>query len=146
LAPERAVVLVEQVASALDAAHKAGLVHRDVKPGNILVGELDGREHAYVCDFGLARHVASVGSLTGQRGFVGASDYVAPEQIEGAPVDARADVYSLGCVLYECLAGIRPFDRDSELSVVFAHLNEPPPTLTDVRPDLPAAFDEVIAT
>ena len=103
-------------------------------------------EHAYVCDFGLARHVSSVSSLTGDRGFVGTIDYVPPEQIEGGTVDARADVYSLGCVLYECLAGVRPFDRDSELSVVFAHLNEPPPQLTDVRPELPAAFDDVFAT
>jgi ABC-type transport system substrate-binding protein len=146
LEPERAVELVEQVADALDAAHKVGLVHRDVKPGNILVRSEEGHDHAYVCDFGLARHVSSVSSLTGDRGFVGTIDYVPPEQIEGGSVDARADVYSLGCVLYECLAGVRPFDRDSELSVVFAHLNEPPPKLTDVRPDLPAAFDEVFAT
>ena len=144
LDPERAVALVEQVASALDQAHGKGLVHRDVKPGNILVS--GDPEHAYVCDFGLARHVASVSSLTGERGFVGTIDYVPPEQIEGSTVDARADVYSLGCVLYECLAGLRPFERDSELSVVFAHLNEDPPRPTDARPDLPAAFDEVIAT
>jgi tRNA A-37 threonylcarbamoyl transferase component Bud32 len=146
LDPERAVGLVEQAAEALDTAHAAGLVHRDVKPGNILVGSDADGEHAYVCDFGLARHVSSVSSLTGDRGFVGTIDYVPPEQIEGSTVDARADVYSLGCVLYECLAGVRPYDRDSELSVVFAHLNEPPPKLTDVRPDLPAAFDEVFAT
>ena len=146
LDPERAVGLVEQAASALDVAHAAGLVHRDVKPGNILVGSDPDGEHVYVCDFGLARHVSSVSSLTGERGFVGTIDYVPPEQIEGATVDARADVYSLGCVLYECLAGVRPYDRDSELSVVFAHLNEPPPKLTDVQPDLPAAFDEVVAT
>jgi serine/threonine protein kinase len=146
LDPERAVRLVEQAAGALDAAHAAGLVHRDVKPGNILVGSGTVGEHGYVCDFGLARHVSSVSSLTGDRGFVGTIDYVPPEQIEGGAVDARADVYSLGCVLYECLAGVRPYDRDSELSVVFAHLNEPPPKLTDVRPDLPAAFDDVFAT
>ncbi|MEP6813264.1 MAG: serine/threonine-protein kinase [Actinomycetota bacterium] len=146
LDPERAVGLVEQVAGALDAAHAAGLVHRDVKPGNILVGSATEGEHAYVCDFGLARHVSSASSLTGDRGFVGTIDYVPPEQIEGTTIDARADVYSLGCVLYECLAGARPFERDSELSVVFAHLNEPPPKLTDARPDLPAAFDEVFAT
>jgi serine/threonine-protein kinase len=140
---ERAVDLVAQVAGALDAAHAAGLVHRDVKPGNILVR--DGGE-AFLCDFGLARHVSSVSSLTGDRGFVGTIDYVSPEQIEGIAVDGRTDLYSLGCVLYECLAGVRPYDRDSELSVVFAHLNEPPPKLTDVRPDLPAAFDDVFAT
>ena len=146
LDPERAVGLVEQAADALDAAHAAGLVHRDVKPGNILVHAGSEGEHAYVCDFGLARHAASVSSLTGDRGFVGTIDYVPPEQIEGGRVDARADVYSLGCVLYECLAGVRPFERDSELAVVFAHLNEPPPKLTDVRPELPRAFDEVFAT
>ena len=142
LDPERTVALLEQVAAALDAAHAAGLVHRDVKPGNILV---DG-DRAYVCDFGLARHVAAMSSLTGDRGFVGTIDYVSPEQIEGTAVDARTDVYSLGCVLYECLVGMRPYDRDSELSVVFAHLNEPPPKPTDVRPELPAAFDDVVAT
>ena len=140
--PGRAVGLVEQAAGALDAAHAAGLVHRDVKPGNILV---DG-ERAFVCDFGLARHVTSVSSLTGDRGFVGTIDYVPPEQIEGLPVDARADVYSLGCVLYECLTGLRPFERDSELATVFAHLNEPPPRPSEVRSELPAAFDEVVAT
>ena len=144
--PERAVALVEQVAGALDAAHAAGLVHRDVKPGNILVATAEDGEHAYVCDFGLARHVSSVSSLTGDRGFVGTIDYVPPEQIEGGTIDGRADVYSLGCVLYECLTGVRPYDRDSELSVVFAHLNEPPPRVTDVRPELPAAFDDVLAT
>jgi serine/threonine protein kinase len=146
LAPERTIALLAQVASALDAAHAEGLVHRDVKPGNILVAtEADG-EHAYVCDFGLARHVSSVSSLTGERGFVGTIDYVPPEQIEGGTIDARADVYSLGCVLFQCLAGERPFDRESELSVVFAHLNEPPPRLTDLRPELPEAFDDVFAT
>src|SRR4051794_13800655 len=145
LAPEAAVDLVGQAAAALDAAHAAGLVHRDVKPGNILVRPGERRDQAYVCDFGLARHVSSVSSLTGDRGFVGTIDYVPPEQIEGGSIDGRADVYSLGCVLYECLAGARPFDRDSEVAVVFAHLNEPPPRLTDLRPELPEAFDTVFA-
>src|SRR6185437_467493 len=144
--PQRALHLISQVARALDAAHAAGLVHRDVKPGNILVADDSEREHAYVCDFGLARHVSSVSSLTGERGFVGTIDYVPPEQIEGGTIDGRADVYSLGCVLYECLAGARPFDRESELSVVFAHLNEPPPRLSDLRPELPEAFDGVFTT
>jgi len=98
LEPERAVEIIGQIADALDTAHRAGLVHRDVKPGNILIGP-DGA--AYVCDFGLARHVTSVSSLTGDRGFVGTIDYVPPEQIEGTRIDARADVYSLGCVLFE---------------------------------------------
>ncbi len=143
---QRAVDLIAEVADALDAAHAVGLVHRDVKPGNILVAEDDSGARAYVCDFGLARHVSSVSSLTGDRGFVGTIDYVPPEQIEGRQLDGRADVYSLGCVLYQCLTGTRPFDRESELAVVFAHLNEPQPRLSDVRPDLPAAFDTVVAT
>jgi serine/threonine protein kinase/ABC-type transport system substrate-binding protein len=141
---ERALDLLAQVAVALDAAHAKGLVHRDVKPGNILLDKQ--ARHAYVCDFGLARHVSSVSSLTGDRGFVGTIDYVPPEQVEGGAIDGRADVYSLACVLFECLAGARPFERDSELAVVFAHLNEPPPRLSDARPDLPRAFDEVFAT
>ena len=144
LAPEQAVRIARQVGDALDAAHAAGLVHRDVKPGNILVADDGGR--AYVCDFGLARHVSSVGSLTSDRGFVGTVDYVAPEQIRGELVDGRADVYSLGCVLFECLAGEKPFVRESELAVVFAQLNEPPPRVSDARPELPAALDRVIAT
>ena len=146
LTPERALALLSQAADALDAAHRAGLVHRDVKPGNILVAPDADGETAYVCDFGLARHVSSVSSLTGDRGFVGTIDYVPPEQIEGGSIDGRADVYALGCVLFECLAGQRPYARDSELSVVFAHLNEPPPLLTDFRPELPQAFDGVFQT
>jgi len=146
LEPRRAIELIEQVADAVDAAHAAGLVHRDVKPGNILIAAEAEGEHAYVCDFGLARHVSSVSSLTSERGFIGTIDYVPPEQIEGGPIDGRADVYSLGCVLYECLAGVRPFERESELSVVFAHLNEPPPRLSDLRPELPDAFNGVFAS
>jgi tRNA A-37 threonylcarbamoyl transferase component Bud32 len=146
LKPVRALELLGQVAEALDTAHAADLVHRDVKPANILVSGGPNGERACVCDFGLARRASSVGSLTGERGFVGTIDYVPPEQIEGAPVDGRTDVYSLGCVLFECLAGQRPFERESELAVVFAHLNEPPPRLSDVRPDLPNAFDDVFAS
>jgi ABC-type transport system substrate-binding protein/tRNA A-37 threonylcarbamoyl transferase component Bud32 len=146
LEPDRALRLIEQVAGALDVAHEAGLVHRDVKPGNVLVASFDKGEQAYVCDFGLARHVSSVSSLTSESGFVGTIDYVPPEQIEGGTIDGRADVYSLGCVLYECLAGVGPFDRESELSVLFAHLNDPPPRITELRPELPAAFDTVFET
>jgi tRNA A-37 threonylcarbamoyl transferase component Bud32 len=143
LEPERALGLVAQVAEALDAAHASGLVHRDVKPGNILVATEGDREHAYLCDFGLARHVSSPSSLTGARGFVGTIDYVPPEQIEGGTIDRRSDVYSLGCVLFECLAGERPFERESELAVVFAHLNEPPPRLSQLRSGVPEALDRV---
>jgi serine/threonine-protein kinase len=143
LDPERAIGLLSQVAEALNAAHAAGLVHRDVKPANILIREEPDGEHAYVCDFGLARHLSSASSLTTDRGLVGTIDYIPPEQIEGGDIDGRADVYSLACVLFECLAGRRPFDRESELSVVFAHLNEPPPRLSDLRPELSSAFDDV---
>ena len=146
LEPERSLGLLAQVAGALDAAHATGLVHRDVKPGNILVRQGPEGEQAYVCDFGLARHVTSVSSLTGDRGFVGTIDYVPPEQIEGGRIDRRADIYSLGCVMYECLTGERPYERESELAVVFAHLNEPPPRISDVRPELPLEFNNVFDT
>ncbi|MBA3245376.1 MAG: serine/threonine protein kinase, partial [Actinobacteria bacterium] len=144
--PVRTFDLIAQVADALDAAHAAGLVHRDVKPANILVADTADGEHAYVCDFGLARHVSSVSSLTGDRGFVGTLDYVPPEQIAGRQIDGRADVYSLGCVLYECLTGERPFTRESELALVYAHLNDAPPLLTDLRPELPEGLNGAIAT
>jgi serine/threonine protein kinase len=142
---KRALDLVAQVADALDAAHRAGLVHRDIKPANVLVTGARGDERALVCDFGLARHVSSVASLTADHGFVGTIDYVPPEQIEGGTVDRRADIYSLGCVLYECLTGTKPFDRESELAIVFAHLNDPPPRATEHRRELPEAFDELFA-
>ena len=140
--PERAVALIEDVAAGLDEAHAAGLIHRDVKPANILVAG----DRARLCDFGLAKHTARAESLTGERMLVGTLAYIAPEQIEGAGVDARADVYALGCVLYECLTGEPPFDRDSEMAVLYAHLNEPPPRPGARRPELPAAFDDVVAT
>jgi hypothetical protein len=143
---ERALHLLAQVADALDAAHAAGLVHRDVKPGNVLVTPGTDGEQAYICDFGLARHVSTASSLTTDRGLVGTIDYIPPEQIEGASVDGRADVYSLGCMLFECLTGARPFERESDLSVVFAHLNEPPPRVSELRPDLPRTLDGVVAT
>jgi serine/threonine protein kinase len=146
LEPARAIALVGQVAEALDAAHRAGLVHRDVKPGNILLDQRADGEQAFICDFGLARHVSSVSSLTGDRGFVGTIDYVPPEQIEGRALDGRADVYSLGCVLYECLAGRRPFARESELSVVFAHLHDAPASISGIRRELPTPFDDVFTT
>ena len=143
-----AIGIVAQVASALDAAHARGLVHRDVKPSNVLLGtgaRPDGSDHVYLADFGLTTRV-SEGTGIGDRGhLLGTIDYVAPEQIAGEEIDGRADVYSLGCVLYECFLGQAPFRNDSDLAVVFAHLEEEPPTPSAQRPELPAALDGVIA-
>ena len=137
---EQVLVLLQQVAAALDAAHAKGLLHRDVKPGNILV---DG-DRAWLADFGLAKHASTVNSLSRDNSFAGTVDYIAPEQIQGADVDSRADVYALGCVLFQALAGRPPFQRDNDLAVVFAHLREPPPALSLLRPDLPQSLDRVI--
>ena len=120
--------VAEQIGGALDAAHAAGLVHRDVKPANILLAE--GGEHAYLCDFGQAKRTNSQ-AVTRVGFFLGTVDYSAPEQIQGLPLDGRADVYSLGCVLFHCLAGRPPFQRDSELAVLNAHLHDAPPVLSD---------------
>jgi class 3 adenylate cyclase/ABC-type branched-subunit amino acid transport system substrate-binding protein len=139
---DRVVDIVRQVAEALDAAHEAGLVHRDVKPGNIMV---DNAGRAYLCDFGLAKHSSTVNSLTRESAFVGTIDYIAPEQIQGGSVDGRADEYALGCVLYESLTGCPPFHRDSDLAVVFAHLKEPPPLPTALRPELADGIDAVVS-
>jgi serine/threonine protein kinase len=146
LAPRRAASLISQVASALDAAHAAGLVHRDVKPGNVLVdARRGGPEHAYLTDFGIARAMMSAGSLTLAGQFLGTPDYAAPEQINGQPVDGRADQYALACVAYEALSGTVPFRRDSAWSVLYAHLNEPPPTIPPSA-GLPPAVHEVLVT
>lgn len=145
LDPERALGIIAQVASALDAAHAQGLVHRDVKPANILVAKHDGGEHVYLCDFGLAKHASTVSSLTGDRAVVGTVDYLAPEQIGSKPVDGRIDVYGLGCVLYECLTGEPPFKRDNELASLLAHVNDPPPKPSERIAELSEAFDDVIA-
>ncbi len=134
--------IVDQVASALDAAHARGLVHRDVKPANVL---LTPDDHAYVSDFGLTKRAVSVSGLTETGQLIGTIDYVAPEQIKGDPVDQRADVYSLGCLLFECLAGHAPYPRDIEVGVLWAHVETPPPSLTEERPDLPSEVDDVLA-
>ncbi|MFD7321739.1 serine/threonine-protein kinase [Streptomyces sp. NPDC059875] len=137
-----------QVASALDAAHAHDLVHRDVKPGNILVAEgtdRDHPEHVYLTDFGLTKKSLSLTGLTTVGQFVGTLDYVAPEQISGKPVDGRCDVYSLACVVYETLAGVPPFRRDDDMALLWAHQYDPPPPLSSERPELPAAGDDVLA-
>jgi serine/threonine-protein kinase len=135
--------LIEQVSSALDAAHAHGLVHRDVKPANILVEE--GSDRVYLTDFGIAKQTIARG-LTSTGHFLGTVDYAAPEQIEGRAVDARTDVYALGCVLFECLTGSPPYAQGSEHAVLQAHLVEPPPSITRARPELPQSFDRVIST
>jgi serine/threonine protein kinase len=137
-----------QVASALDAAHAHDLVHRDVKPGNILVAEgtdSDHPEHVYLTDFGLTKKSLSLTGFTSVGQFVGTLDYVAPEQVSGRPVDGRCDVYSLGCVVYETLSGVPPFRRDDDMALLWAHQYDPPPPLTEERPDLPADLDDVLA-
>jgi hypothetical protein len=144
LDPFRALALLDRVAAALDAAHRAGLVHRDVKPHNMLVGGTPGAEEIYLTDFGLTKNTHRKTRLTRVGHFVGTIDYVSPEQIEGKSVDARTDVYSLGCVLYECLTGRLPFDRETETAIMMAHLEESPPSATSVRPDLPLGIDSVI--
>ncbi|UYQ60469.1 serine/threonine-protein kinase [Streptomyces peucetius] len=140
--------IAAQVASALDAAHAHDLVHRDVKPGNILVAEgtdSDHPEHVYLTDFGLTKKSLSLTGFTTVGQFVGTLDYVAPEQISGRPVDGRCDVYSLGCVVFETLAGGPPFRRDDDMALLWAHQFDPAPPLTVHRPDLPAGVDAVMA-
>jgi serine/threonine protein kinase len=134
---------IEQLAGALDHAHEQGLVHRDVKPANILIAKPSDR--VFLTDFGVVKQASTQG-LTKTGYFLGTFEYAAPEQIEGKPVDARTDVYALGCVLYECLSGEPPFNAETEGSVIHAHLVDPPPKLTAKRPDLPSAINHVIAT
>ncbi|AUY53901.1 serine/threonine-protein kinase [Streptomyces sp. CB01881] len=147
-AAERAARLALQIASALDAAHDRDLVHRDVKPGNVLVAagtDSEHPEHLYLADFGLTKKSLSLSGLTSVGQIVGTLDYAAPEQISGRPLDGRCDQYGLGCVVFEMLAGAPPFRRESDLALLWAHLNDPPPTLRDHRPDLSAAVDAVVA-
>jgi YVTN family beta-propeller protein len=145
LDPGRVVALVEQAASALDAAHEQGLVHRDVKPSNMLIARSGGREHCYLADFGLTKRTGSISGLTATRQVVGTLNYIAPEQIRGGETDARADVYSLACVLHECLTAEPPFERATDVAVLWAHVHEEPPLITSRRPELPKAVDPVLA-
>jgi YVTN family beta-propeller protein len=142
LDPARAAQIVAQVGSALDAAHARGIVHRDVKPANVLLGAND---HAYLTDFGLTKRVTSHTGSTREGGWVGTLGYVAPEQIRGERLDARADVYALGCVLYHSLAGVPPYQRESDEATLWAHLNDDPPSVHDRAPEVPESFDAVLA-
>jgi serine/threonine protein kinase len=142
LHPAWAALVVEQVGSALDAAHARGLIHRDVKPANILLEERDGEVHAYLADFGLSKHVSSLSGLTRTGMWVGTIDYAAPEQIQAQGVGPPADIYALGCVLYEMLTGEVPLPRARELDKITAHAVESPPPLPG---PLPSALGAVIA-
>lgn len=145
LEPLRAIRLVDQMAEALDAAHARGLVHRDVKPANALVTPSRGREHVYLTDFGLTKETGSDAGLTRTGQWVGTLDFVAPEQMRGDAVDGRADIYALGCVLFQALTGSIPFDRPSDAAKMFAHLSEDPPRLRERVPALPASLEPVLA-
>src|ERR1700748_429579 len=141
----RAAAIISAVASALDAAHAAGLVHRDVKPANMLVDVRPGRpDHVYLSDFGLTKGAVSSASVSGTGVFVGTLDHCAPEQIRGQHVDARTDEYALACAVFTLMSGTPPFHRDDAMAVLYAHLSDPPPPLTSRRPDLPRAVDDVL--
>jgi serine/threonine protein kinase len=144
LHPRHAADLVRQVAGALDAAHALGLVHRDVKPGNVLLEDAGGlMPHAYLSDFGLSKHQESTSGLTGTGNWVGTLDYAAPEQLQAQAVDARTDVYALGCVLFELLTGEVPFPRARPIDTLLAHVSDPPP-VPSAFPGVPQALDPVV--
>jgi serine/threonine-protein kinase len=146
LDPSRACEIAAQVAAALDTAHAYGLVHRDVKPGNILLGRASNdADYVYLSDFGLSKHSLTPSTLTSTGQFLGTLDYVSPEQIQGHPVDGRADQYALACTVVEMLTGSPPFRHDDSMAIMWAQLESEPPRLTQRRPDLPPAVDDVIA-
>ena len=144
---DRALALTAQVGAALDAAHARGLIHRDVKPGNVLVARDPGpgTEHCYLTDFGLAQQDDRRSRLTTTGQFVGTLDYIAPEQIQGGTVDGRADLYALAALFYECATGAPPFVCDSQPALLFAHLSAPPPRISEKLEGAPEALDDVIA-
>ena len=142
--PPRAIELVGQLAEALDAAHARGLIHRDVKPSNALVAREGAREHVYLADFGLTK-TSGPDSVTASGQLMGTVSYLAPEVIRGEQPDASADLYALGCVLFECLTGEVPFMGSNEAAVIYGHLETPPPSVRDRSPRLPVALDPVIA-
>ena len=143
LDPQRTVKIITQVASALDAAHADGLIHRDVKPSNVLV---TGDDFVYLVDFGIARSMSATStSITGTGNVIGTLDYLAPERFAAGPIDGRVDVYALACVFFECLTGSRPFPVDGAAAQMGAHLTTPPPLLSLARPGLPRGFDDVVA-
>jgi protein kinase-like protein len=144
LDPREAVELIAQIGNGLDAIHAAGLVHRDVKPANVLLSGEPGAEHAYITDFGVARNVVTESGLTQTGRFVGTLDYVAPEQISGGSIDARVDVYALGCLLFKLLTGEVPFPREGEAARLYAHLHDPPPAPSLYVPEVPIALDDVV--
>jgi tRNA A-37 threonylcarbamoyl transferase component Bud32 len=148
LPPARVVGIVTQIASALDTAHANGLVHRDVKPANMLLGSVasgSGPDHVYLSDFGLSKVSVSAMSLTGTGQFLGTIDYMAPEQVEGRATDGRADLYALACAAFEMLTARLPFLRDQDLAVMWAQVSAPPPSARQLRPELPPEVDEVLA-
>ena len=147
LDPTRTMAIMSQVADALDVAHARGLVHRDVKPANVLLAPAapGSVEHCYLCDFGLIKEMDAETALTATDQFVGTVPYVAPEQIEGRTIDGRTDVYSLGCVIFQCLTGSVPYEGKTDVEVVFAHLRDPPPLVSSRVSGLPAALDGILA-
>jgi DNA-binding NarL/FixJ family response regulator len=143
LDPERAVAIAGQIAGALDEAHGLGLVHRDVKPANVLLAQRSGHDHAYLSDFGITRRAGDE-HLTRTGVALGSVDYIAPEQAHGADIDPRADIYSLACILFQMLAGSVVFDRDSDMEKLWAHVHDPPRRLLTLNPDLPPRLQDVL--
>ena len=143
LDPLRAVAILGQIAGALDEAHALGLVHRDVKPANVLLAQRSGRDHSYLTDFGITRR-ADEQHLTRTGVALGSVDYIAPEQAHGGEVDARADIYSLACILFQMLTGSVVFDRDNDLEKLWAHVHDPPSRLVALHPELPPGLQDVL--